>query len=824
MNLPCGISFRRLLGVVAAVAVGVVFHAPSGAAEDSKPDDRVTLRVQVPAPQATAPWERATREVFEEFVRTHPHIDMASAQGLVLEGAGEVNALLGIAGGVSPDVFDLFFRSVQGYMDQGFLAPLDEYLDTWEREADVPDQLWPVVTAPDGRRYGAVYTWPTVYLVYRRDLFEEVGLNPDRAPRNWDELYDYAQRLSNPDMVIDSALNPTAGYGRMGLFLQTGSWIWPNFVWQAGGEIVQQRPDGRWEAVFDSPAAVRALEFYQKLRWRKWKRGEREYTGVVRTGLASDQAGEYARNFGRGEVAMAIMPLRRLQDVLEAGVVPLDAIGIAPIPAGPTGIRASMVDGDVWCVAGRLAGDKRKTDAAWEYIRFATSDRAHEIETRIYVEAGWGKFVRNPYWLEQFGYHEYFREIDAQHMAAFNEVLEHGRPEPYCPDYNGISMEMTIPISRALRDPETDPEAELKAIVKRVNTYFLKLHPEDEMRFKRRVGIAIAVFFAGAMGLMGYMFVKSLTRRVADASSGLSAALKVSRWKHFYAWLFLLPAVGTILFWRYVPLVRGSGMSFYDYRILGESVFVGLDNFIEAVGQPLFWRALYHTFFYTALTMTFGFVTPIVLALLLSEVPRLKITFRMLFYLPALTSSLVLMFLWKNLMYDPTPAGLMNRILGFLGIPSQTWLLNPALAMFCIVLPAVWAGAGPGSIIYLAALKTVPDELYEAAEVDGAGVFGKIRLVTLPYMKALIIINFLGAFIGSFHATQNIFVMTMGGPEQATHTLSLEIFFNAFLYLKMGYATAMAWILGSMLIGFTLYQLRIFQKVQFTAGAAREAR
>ena len=104
--------------------------------------------------------------------------------------------------------------------------------------------------------------------------------------------------------------------------------------------------------------------------------------------------------------------------------------------------------------------------------------------------------------------------------------------------------------------------------------------------------------------------------------------------------------------------------------------------------------------------------------------------------------------------------------------------------------------------------------------MDGAGPLQKIRLVTLPYLRALIIINFFGAFIGSFHATQNIFVMTMGGPEQATHTLSLEIFFNAFLYLKMGYATAMAWILGSMLIGFTLYQLRLFQRVQFTAGAS----
>jgi multiple sugar transport system permease protein len=104
--------------------------------------------------------------------------------------------------------------------------------------------------------------------------------------------------------------------------------------------------------------------------------------------------------------------------------------------------------------------------------------------------------------------------------------------------------------------------------------------------------------------------------------------------------------------------------------------------------------------------------------------------------------------------------------------------------------------------------------------MDGAGTFQKIRHVTLSYLKPLILINFIGAFIGTFQATQNIIVMTMGGPENATRTLSLEIWSNAFLYLKFGYATAMAWIMGSMLIGFTLYQLRIFQRVQFTASGS----
>lgn len=805
--------------------------APAPPAAQSAPahiDDgqRVKLRVIIPPSSATAPWDRAGRAVFEEYVRTHPEVEVIPAGGPLLEGGGATgNALLSIAGGISPDVFSLFYNAAQSYIQQGFVAPLDGYLETWEGAKAVPPQFWQVVTdRKDGKRYGAVYTWPTVYLVYRRDLFEEAGIDPDRPPRNWDELFDYAKRLSNPDMVVETALNPRAGFGRAGLYLQSnGTWIFANFAWQGGGDMVRQRSDGRWESAIDSPGTIRALEFYKRLRWEKWERGGKTYTGVARVGFA-DAAGEYAKVFGRGEAAMVVMPLRRLQNVLETNIVRPESIGLAALPAGPTGIRASIVDGDCYCISSRLVGDKRKMDAAWEYIRFMTSDRAKEIETKVFVELGFGKFIRDPYWLKKFGYDEYFNEIDPQHLAAFDEALKYGRPEPYCPGYEAIMVEMDVPASKVLRDPEADPATELRVAAKRINTFFFKLYPEDEMRYKRRVGLGIGIFFAALIAVASVLLVRSLARRVSSGVGGMAAVLKASRWKHVNAWFFLAPAVTTIFIWNYMPLIRGSRLSFYDYHIMSAdtSAFVGLDNFIEAVGQPVFWSSLYNTFFYTSLTMTFGFVAPIFVALLLSEVPRWKITFRMLFYLPALTSGLVLMFLWKNLLFDATPAGALNQMLAFLRLPPQTWLQDPRLAMLCVVLPGVWAGAGPGSIIYLAALKTVPDELYEAAEMDGASPLRKITCVTLPYLKPLIIINFFGAFVGSFQATQNIIVMTMGGPERATHTLSLEIFFNAFLYLKLGYATAMSWIMGSMLVGFTLYQLRIFQRVQFTTGASTE--
>jgi multiple sugar transport system permease protein len=280
-------------------------------------------------------------------------------------------------------------------------------------------------------------------------------------------------------------------------------------------------------------------------------------------------------------------------------------------------------------------------------------------------------------------------------------------------------------------------------------------------------------------------------------------------------------------------------MAFQDYRILGGGHFIGLDNFIEAVTSDTFRKGVINTFTYVCMNIGLGFCVPITLALMLNEIPRLKMFFRTIFYLPAVTSSLVIIFLWRWF-YDPTPQGLFNTLIGYyngvamtladkihpmlghLQISQQTWLGDPKLAMLCIILPAIWAGAGPGCIIYLAAMKGISEEMYEAADLDGAGVWKKIRHVTVPTLAPLIIINFVGAFIGSFKAMENIFIMTGGGPLNATHTLSLEIWYNAFMYLKFGYATAAAWIMGSMLIGFTMYQLRILRNVRFSTSGRDE--
>jgi multiple sugar transport system permease protein len=182
-------------------------------------------------------------------------------------------------------------------------------------------------------------------------------------------------------------------------------------------------------------------------------------------------------------------------------------------------------------------------------------------------------------------------------------------------------------------------------------------------------------------------------------------------------------------------------------------------------------------------------------------------------------SGVVVMFLWKQF-YDPSERGLLNQFLHLLHVPVQAWLGDPKLAMLCIVIPAAWMNLGPGCIIYLAALKSVPDDLYEAAEIDGAGFRRKIFSIVLPFLRPLLVINFVGAFIGAFRTVDFILAMTGGGPADATNVVGLQIFNTSFLNLKFGLATAMAWILGSLLLGFTAMQLRTLSKVEFRTAKA----
>jgi len=805
-----------------------LFTDPVRARQTSTDDAGVvTLRLWggnwgIPPKDATDPWSRANRAVFERFQELHPNIRIISASGLQVQGpASESGLLMAMAGGTAPDVFYVNFRKLHSYVEQNFLYPLDEYI---AKDPSVLERIHPTIREVlnvNGKIYCIPWYQCVMALYYRKDLYKEAGLDPNKPPRDWDEFYEYCKRLTIPE-------KGQYGFGFAGT-PQGTSYHWCNFLWQAGGEVVARNAKGEWRAVFNSPAGVTALKFYRKLVADEWTR---ESDGKRFRGVAS-RTTSYAQDMQQGKIAQWFAYSTDI--VSNRSDFNPSLIGIAPLPAGPKG-RANEINAGMWGMNSQIK-DPRVRDAAWEYIKFMGSEEADRVRTKAYVESGLGKLV-NPDKLEKYGYTEYLRVIPKSWIEANKEAFRHGRPEPHGKNCEMIYTELDEPLERITLNPSEDPKKLLDTCARKINTKLLGYVAPDVMKRMRRTAWTV---FAALLLLLGSTATIQI-RKVAQshADDGIDSSIVRNRSKvHLIAWLFMAPAVLSILVWAYYPLLRGMVMAFQDYRILGGGRFIGLDNFIEAVGQETFWRGILNSLVYAGLSLGLGFFVPIFLALMLHEVPKGKILFRTLYYLPAVTSGLVIMFLWKWF-YDPSPQGLFNTLITYyneiaitlanhvhpwlshLQLSHQTWLQDPKLAMLCVILPSIWAGAGPGSIIYLAAMKSIPEEMYEAADLDGAGIWSKIWRITIPTLMPLIVINFVGAFIGAFKAMENVFVMTGGGPLNATHTIGLEIWYNAFMYLKFGYATAAAWIMGSMLIGFTMYQLRILRNVRFSAAGVEQ--
>lgn len=777
----------------------------------------VTLRLStIPSLSDRRVTTRAKRAMLERFLQLHPEVRVEPVQGISLEGlAGEAAIYMAFAGGTAPTVVDMQnFRTGRSFMVEHLVQPLDREVEAWMAEdpegyaAHFPPVVLPAVTH-DGHVQGVPSAFYKTVLFYRADLFRQAGLDPDRPPRNWDELYTCAQRLTVPE-------KGQYGFGLPRTTWET-SWMMMDFVWQAGGEMIRQEPDGEWRVAFNSPAGVAAMRFYQRLAHENWRRGGREYTGVV--SLSTD---ELTQQFNEGKIAMMYWDIG--DRVIGSPDLNPDVARMAPLPAGPTGIHAAQLNSDDFLGISATVRDPAVRRAAWQYIRFMASDEAAQIRTRTLVEAGLARFA-NARDLRRFGYARYLEDIPKNTLAIQEDFFADARPEPYAPGYRSIqTVELQEITDRVMAYPGIDVQQLLDTYARRCDTLYFGYHPPEEMRRKRVLGWIL--FVPVVLGI-AWAFVRTIRSLVPEphpltpspteeAERSSTGGRRRGTRQYVLAWAFMLPALVSVALWAYWPLVQGAVMAFYEWHILAPKRLIGLDNFIEAFSQPMFYKTLGNAFLYVGLTLALGFLAPVVLALMLTEIPRGTLLFRTVYYLPSVTAGPVIALLWRAI-YDPAPAGVLNRVLEAAHAPPQKWLGDPNLAMLCVVIPGIWAGIGAGSLIYQAALMSIPDELYESASVEGAGPWTKIVHITVPQLKPLLIINFVGAFVGAIKAAENILVMTGGGPMMATRTIGLEIFFNAFLYLKFGYATALAWILGALLIGFTLYQLRMLKSLRFSA-------
>jgi multiple sugar transport system permease protein len=281
------------------------------------------------------------------------------------------------------------------------------------------------------------------------------------------------------------------------------------------------------------------------------------------------------------------------------------------------------------------------------------------------------------------------------------------------------------------------------------------------------------------------------------------------RWRRYVAgYVLIAPALLAAGLFLFVPIVLSGYWSLTEYSGLGEPEWVGLTNYIELFGNDLFLKALLNTFLFVLIGMGIGPVLGFLSALLLNSTVRFRGFFRAAYFVPVMTSLVVVATIWKILLQEQ---GVINQALSFFGLPGHAWLSDPSTALPAVVATSIWQGFGFETVVFLAALQGIPRELYDAARVDGASYWQQVRHITLPAMRPTIMFVYIIGIIGSFQVYDQVFVMTEGGPINSTRTLVFDLV-DRFQQLELGEASAVAYVLLAILAFLSYVQIFVFER------------
>ncbi len=285
----------------------------------------------------------------------------------------------------------------------------------------------------------------------------------------------------------------------------------------------------------------------------------------------------------------------------------------------------------------------------------------------------------------------------------------------------------------------------------------------------------------------------------APAQSGWKwwTNLSLARRRTILGYTFIMPFILGVLFWVVIPVLVNLYLTFHSWNLMSAPRFVGLQNLETLFRDPILPQSLKATFLYTILSVPLGLLFGFFLANLINTNIRGISIFRTIFYMPSIVPAVANALLWAW-MFN-TEFGLINAVIRGLGGTKIAWLQDPNLAVPAFVILSLW-GSGGSMIIFLAGLQGIPDVYYEAAEIDGAGRWAKMRHITMPMISPVFFFNLVIGFINSFQVFVIGYLVTDGGPQNSTLFLVLYIYRSAFQSLKMGYAAALSWLLFAILL------------------------
>jgi multiple sugar transport system permease protein len=712
--------------------------------------------------------ERAGQDAWntlkQGFEQTHPGIRINL---LVVPWNNSQKLLTAIVGGVPPDVTMIDRPAMPQWATRGALLPLDDLMQrdsfdgsqffphTWE-ETFYQGKHWVLPFSTDGRA-----------LFYNKKRFREAGLDPEKPPRTWTELKEYSDKLTvldNQGRIEKLGFAPlvsAAGFGAAGL---------ETYAWQLGGENVSA--DGT-RITFNTTPWITALQWVVDFVDR--------YPGGGLQGLLGSlgDTGVYAQDpFIMGEIAMwehgcwYLKTLRKYGPQVEYG------LGDIPIPEG--GKLAFLSAG----FSVGLPSGCRHVNEAWEFAKYCVGREAQE-QVMPLVEAipanlaaaHSAYYMNDPDWrffIErmQYGHHRLVTPINS---LCYNEVLR--------------AAELAITKTKR---PQQALDESVAKVQKELDQYTLEI--QYPLVAWNTIYWVFGIIVCGLIVIFVIYMRFTLKSKLAirEAWSGY---LLASPWLVSLVVFILGPILCSIIY------------SLCEYHVLTPARYVGLGNYKKMIFEDeLFLKSLYNTLYFTLFYTPLSILGALLLALLLNSKVRGIRLFRTVFYTPAVVSGVAVCVLWMWLLNPDS--GLINRSLGSLGIQGPLWLQDKNWSKAAIVLMSLW-GVGGGMIIFLAGLQGIPGQFYEAARIDGAGIWRSFFHITLPMLTPTIFFNMIVGFIGSFQIFTQAYVMTdgKGGPADSTLFYALYLFRHAFEYFNMGYASALAWILFAVVLLITLIQM-----------------
>lgn len=767
---------------------------------------------------APGPDSKGIDAVVREFERRNPQYQVK----LLSMGAGEMNPqklLTSIVGGVPPDIIRQDRFTLSDWASRGAFMPLDDLIER-DRGKDpltpTPDQYYPAAWE-EAQYEGKIYGIPTEaddrIMYFNKAVFREkaaelraAGLDPDRPPRTWSEVLAYSKVLTekNPDGTLKRA-GWVPNFGNTWLYL---------FAFQNNAQFMS--PDGR-TCTLNSPEAVEALDFmvkgYELLGG--YDNANRFTSGFV--GAENDP-------FNLGKVVMKVdgdwilNNMSRYAPDLDFGVAP------PPVPDDrfyKRGRFADEKDTFITWIGGfsyAIPAGAKNAEGAWAFIKFSCSLEGRMLETR--AQRNWD-ISRGRDFIPRIKAH---RETNVQSYAEFKpavpafaaalkmhvDMSEFGRVRP--PTFVGQILwdEHVRAIEFASRKEKTPAEAlqDGQRVVQRELDahYRYDSLPTADLKLPMFFGLGLLLVGAG----LGYARIRRMPMG------------RMGRYETAWGYILISPWLIGFLIFTLGPMLASLVFSFTQYNVLSEARWVGLDNYRLLVGEERdnVLKAFGNVLYLAGIGVPLGLLTGLAIALLLNRASMGIRTYRAIYYLPSILPVIATATLWGWIMNPDAAKGLINfawsnTLQPWLGVNPPGWLTVAEWSKPGLIVMGLW-GAGGGMILWLAGLKGISPTLYEAASIDGASPNRQFFGITLPMLSPILLFNSVMGVIGAMQEFDRVYVFrgTTGsaGPSDSLLTPVLHLFVNGFNYFKMGFASALAWLVFLVILVLTLAQLRLSKK------------